>query len=120
MLFNKDLIAGIKECFIEMSDVPRQKKLWLGGSKTKISSFTELISKLYDDFDFKGFIKYLNQSDFDTNLIKALCEIDTKLSKFLESGRGDKEDAKIIVDPVWQEVVENAKRILDSLKNSGL
>lgn len=105
------MIENINRMIIELSDLSLQRKLWLNENNDTglISSYTELMCSLFDDFSFDDFIDsraskigLSNSAIFELNKLRVL------LNSYNEKGS----DEEIIGDPEWKNVVEQAKTVI--------
>ena len=105
------IIESIYRMIIELSDLSLQRKLWLNENNDTglISSYTEVMCSLFDDFSFDDFIDnraskigLSNATIFELN----------KLRELLNSYNEKESDEGIIGDPEWKEVVEQAKIVI--------
>lgn len=108
---------NIRSCLIEISDLSYQKRVWLGRDSVKVSSFTELMCRLYDDYNFKMFIDRIASEKASEDLVKKLRDFDKKLGAFSKNDIDKKNDAEIIQDSLWREIAYDAKIIIDSYGN---
>ena len=111
--FWKSLIGN---CLREMSDLEYQRRIWLGHDPSKVSSFTELMCRLYDDFTFKDFIKIMALKSLNADLVKELNDLDSKIESFKKNSASNKDDADIINEPAWIIIANDAKKILLNFK----
>ena len=106
-----NLVNGIRNDIVELSDIEVQKKYWLGKDSEHISSYTELMCRLFDDDCFDHFIdKEALRYDVSIEVIGQLAIIRDLLNQY-ESG--DKSDKEIIDDPKWLIIVNHAKIVLE-------
>jgi hypothetical protein len=107
----EQIVRNIYDDILEMSDLELQKKLWLNENNDSelISSYTELMCRLFDDNDIVGFINNIALEKGFT--IKVLAEIKL-LIDLLNSYKEKQSDREIIYDPEWHKVVEQAKVVL--------
>jgi len=105
------IIESIYRMIIELSDLSLQRKLWLNENNDTglISSYTELMSSLFDDFNFDEFIDIRaskiglsNSTIFELNNLREL----------LNCYNEKESDEEIIGDPEWKKVVEQAKIVI--------
>jgi hypothetical protein len=100
-------IENIYEDLIELSDLNLQKKLWLneGNDTGLISSYTELMNRLFDDDNFDLFIdKGARALGIAPNLILQLDQLRSLLNLY----EGAKTDSEIIIDPQWSLISNHA------------
>jgi uncharacterized protein YjcR len=108
---NTTILKNIYEDLIELSDKEMQNYLWLSNNENKkiISSYTEVMSRLYDDNNFDHFIdKEIPKLTKNKNLIIQL----KKLRGLLDSYEQKETDLEIYNDPKWSTIVEQANVVL--------
>ncbi|MGN6249167.1 MAG: hypothetical protein ACTHNG_12505 [Ginsengibacter sp.] len=96
---------------IELSDLDLQRKLWLNENNDTglISSYVEVMCRLFDDNKLDDFIdKTASKIDFSNSTIFQL----NKLRELLNDYNEKDTDEKIIADPEWKKVVEQAKKVI--------
>lgn len=105
------IIESIYRMIIELSDLSLQRKLWLNENNDTglISSYTELMCSLFDDFNFDDFID--NRASKIGLSNAAIFELN-KLRELLNSYNEKDSDEEIINDPKWKKVVEQAKVVI--------
>lgn len=108
-LWSKNIFKAIKE----ISDLERQKLIWMGKLPNLASSFIEDINVLYDDNEFQLFIEYLKKSN-DKLLSDKLDELKKQIDKYDE---GEKTEVEILSDPQWIAITEKAKKIINVWNN---
>lgn len=100
------VIENIYRMIIELSSLSLQRQLWLNENNDTglISSYSELMCSLFDDFVDSGVTK----SNLPNSLIFEL----NKLKALLNSYVAKESDEKIINDPEWKKIVEQAKIVI--------
>jgi len=107
----KKYLDNIYNDLLELSSIDQQKRLWLNKDKNHVSSYTELVCRLFDDDCFDDFIevlegvKGLNMQD-----ISEVFVLHEKLNSYDESGMSDED---ILSDPEWLEIVETTMGIIE-------
>ncbi|MDX2128383.1 MAG: hypothetical protein SFU91_05035 [Chloroherpetonaceae bacterium] len=99
----------------DVSDLDMQRKAWLGKSLDYVSSFSEIISILYDDFDFKKYIDYYERNHKENEFCLQMKKLDEMISNY----KPLISDESILFDINWIEITKQAKIIIE-LKNSNL
>lgn len=97
---------------LELSDLGFQKKLWLNENNDTglISSYTELMNRLFDDDDFDDFIdNHVSKIGVDSNMISKLNLLRHSLNRYEEK----ETDKEIINDPKWAELSSQARLIIE-------
>ncbi|MCH6201540.1 hypothetical protein MMU07_18305 [Aquiflexum sp. LQ15W] len=95
----------------QLSDLSLQRKLWLNENKDTglISSYTELMCSLFDDFNFDDFI---DNRACKIGLSNSVIFELNKLRELLNNYNQKDSDEEIIGDVVWRNVVDQAKTVL--------
>lgn len=101
--WERNLYSAIKD----IADIEFQKKAWLGEHPDYVSSFSEVISILYDDFDFERFLEYLESTKREEKLYKLLMELDNLINQYKPLST----DEEILVDPNWLHITSKAQEI---------
>ena len=96
---------------LELSDLDKQKKSWLGNDPNYVSSYVEIMCKLFDDDNFDIFIEEYEKLGLSYKLVKELEKLRELLNQYEE---GKKTDNEIIEDPLWGLVVNQAKNVLNN------
>lgn len=107
----KKIIDNIYERIVELSDLSLQRKLWLNENNNTglISSYVELMSSLFDDFNFDDFVDgYASKVGLSENVIFELA----KLRKMLNNYDEKESDLEIINDSEWKKIVKQAKVVV--------
>lgn len=105
------IIENIYRLIGELADLSLQRKLWLNENNDTglISSYSELMCSLFDDYNFDGFIdNRASKIGLSNSVIFELNKLRELLNNYNEKGS----DKEIISDPDWKKVVEQAKIIL--------
>lgn len=105
------IVKNIYDDIVELSDLSLQKKLWLNENNDTglISSYTEVMCRLFDDNDFDDFVRRTARKiGLPVALIFELNILSTLLNDYNEK----KSDAKIIMDPKWNQIVEQAQKVI--------
>jgi len=96
---------------IELSDLGLQRKLWLNEKNDTglISSYSELMSSLFDDFNFDDFVENGAKKIGLPNSV--IIELE-KLRELLNGYDEKDSDDEIINDSEWKTIVEQAKIVI--------
>jgi hypothetical protein len=108
----RNIIENIYRRIIELSNLSLQRKLWLNESNDTglISSYAELMSSLFDDFNFNDFI---DRTSSEIGLSDdAIIELN-KLRELLNNYNDKESDEEIINDPEWEKIVKQAKVVIE-------
>lgn len=103
---------NIYEDLLELSDLNLQKKLWLrdGNDTGLISSYMELMNRLFDDDNFDLFIdKGARELGVEQTLILKLDQLRSLLNLYEE---GTKTDSDILTDPQWSLISNHASLVV--------
>ena len=104
------ILKNIYEDLLELSSTDMQKQLWLGGSSNEISSFSELMSRLFDDSHFDDFVdRDAENLGLKAELVLELQNLRDLLNHYKEKDT----DLEIITDPKWLAVVTQAVKVLN-------
>ena len=109
-------IQNIYENLLELSDLNLQKEIWLTIENTKglVSSYAELMNRLFDDDSFDLFIdKRALELGMGSNLIAQLNHLRYLLNHYNEKTT----DAEIINDQNWIHISTHASLILEIWNN---
>jgi hypothetical protein len=112
LIWKNNIFNAIKD----LSDIDTQKLAWSGKHSIYISSFSEILGVLYDDFDIERYIAYYKSIFQSNNLHTLLCQLDEMIKEYKETGYGIEIKAQgheiILKDPKWIEITEKAKEII--------
>lgn len=111
-LWQDNLYREIKD----LSDIDFQKLTWAGKHPEFISSFSETIATLYDDFDFERFIQYYKSTKGENEIYGMFCELNEMIIRYKKVGY-EAENKKggynvILSDSNWIEITQKAKEII--------
>ena len=109
-------IQNIYESLLELSDLNLQKEIWLNIESTKglISSYAELMNRLFDDDSFDLFIdKRTLELGIGSNLIAQLNHLRSLLNHYNEKTT----DAEIINDQNRIHISNHARLIIEIWNN---
>lgn len=99
-------IKNIYSIIKEISDKEFQERVWIKGLGPEVSSYTETMSRLYDDFKFDFFLE--SNLGFSVLLRNQLKDLNTKLNNYVDKDS----DKEILEDQNWLEITECAKKIV--------
>lgn len=106
------IIENIYRMIVELASLSLQRKLWLNENNDTglISSYAELMSSLFDDFNFDDFIDGTSSEIglSDDTIIEL-----NKLRELLNNYNDKESDEEIINDPEWEKIVEQAKVVIE-------
>ncbi len=105
------IIEYIYKRIVELANLSLQRKLWLNENNDTglISSYSELMCSLFDDYSFDDFVDH---EATHTGLSKSLLYELSKLRELLNSYDEKGSDEEILNDPEWKKVVEQAKIVI--------
>ena len=119
-VWEKNLFNAIKD----VSDIDFQKSAWLGKDPKYISSFTEVLSTLYDDFDFERYISSYKTLKGEDKFYKLLVELKEMINQYKRYGyelelKPDGQEL-ILSDFQWIQIANKAKEIYQIVKTAGI
>ena len=104
----------------DLSDIEYQKLTWLGKHPKYISSFTETLARVYDDFDFERYIQYYESINGKNKIYIAFSELDKMIDDYQKIGYETEKQTEgsqlILKDPNWIKITEKAKEIIELIK----
>lgn len=100
MMAKENWLIEVIECLKEISDIDFQERVWIKGEEDQVSSYDEVICRLFDDLDLLNSMNSYDISDES----KALAE---KLNIAISKIEGITEMEKLLSSE-WNEVVEIA------------
>lgn len=117
-MMDKDTwLRNILSMVQELSDKHYQEEVWLKGIGNEISSFTEAICGLFDDYDLDGFLdKYSSDEYLSESKIKMLILFRDKLNQYLLSKDQNLSTENLLADPRWHEIQYLASQTMDIFK----
>lgn len=100
----ESLVDYIYKNIVVLSDIELQKKLWLNQNNDTglISSYTELMCSLFDDFGFDDFVE---KESSNIGLSKSLIFELSKLKELLNNYVEKETDEDIINDSEWERII---------------
>lgn len=106
------IIGNIYEKLIELSSSSLQRKLWLNENNDTglISSYSEFMCSLFDDF---GFDEFVDNGATRIGLSDSLIFELNNLRKLLNSYVEKESDEQIINDSEWGKIIEKAKIVIE-------
>jgi hypothetical protein len=106
--WTKRVVAAIED----VADRAFQQRAWLG-TGPEMSSFVETYCTLYDDNGFDAFLAQpvWEQTGLDATVRQEMALLDKLFQAYHEPGS----DAEILADPKWQEVVQQAQQVLQTI-----
>jgi len=105
------IVENVYRMIVELADLGLQRKLWLNENNETglISSYTELLCSLFDDFNFDYFI---DNSALKLGLSDSTIFELNKLRELLNGYIEKESDEEILNDPEWKKIVEQAKTVI--------
>lgn len=110
------IIENIYRTIVELASLSLQRKLWLNENNDTglISSYSELMCSLFDDFSFDDFIdSEAAKIGLPNSLIFELNKLRDMLNSYVEK----ESDEEIINDTEWKKIVEQAKIVIEKWVN---
>ena len=105
--WEKNILDEIKE----ISDRDLQLRLWFDPNSKLISSFDEVVCRLYDDFDFIGFLDEIAKRPAWTERYKHLTAFEKKLSEFVDATDVNADSRDVFENPIWIDICCEAKKL---------
>ena len=95
----------------EIASEDIQRRRWLNNDLFEISSFSEIMCRLFDDDHFEDFLRDGNTlKQFSSDTIRKLTELKDMLNNYQEKSS----DAEIVDDFKWKEIGSKAGDVLKS------
>lgn len=118
---NQDTIKRIEKNIysdiLEISDIEFQKKVWFGLQANYVSSYAEVMCRLFDDHQYELFVKkYTYQLNYISSFREQLEILKNKLISF--NKEENKSDIEIVNDIEWIKISQLAKSIINEWKNN--
>lgn len=102
----------LKDCLVELADIEFQRRTWLANSGPEVSSFSELVSQLFDDTGLSDVIDSHNLQEFvgdaAANKLRMLDNAISKIDQSIEPNN-------LIVLPEMAEIRVLAKEVLNAM-----
>ncbi|GHU61601.1 hypothetical protein FACS1894123_01230 [Bacteroidia bacterium] len=113
---NKTLLKRIERNIfldiLEISDIEFQQIVWLGHCETYISSYVEVMCRLFDDNKFDLFLdEYTQVLDYTSSFQENLQFLKENLDSYNKAN--NKTDLEILNDPQWNKISKLAKSIIN-------
>ena len=108
---NKKILENIYHNILELSDKKKQQELWLGRSQGYVSSYLEVMSRLFDDNDFDLF---LDKEYPSSGLSYALRGELFILRDLLNAYQNSNTDQEILNDSKWDKIITQAQKVITS------
>jgi hypothetical protein len=112
MMTSKVWCCRIMATLSELSDSDYQSQVWIHGDPGRISSFTEAVNRLYDDYDLGGFLaKVVPSLEHSGEIAATLATLGNALERIDERLAA----STIVALPEWpriRELAGSAKRLL--------
>lgn len=111
----KTNIKNIYLDILELSSIEKQKKYWLNNDPENVSSYVEVMCRLFDDNNFDIFVdKTARQEGISEKVVFEL----GKLRQLLNDYEEKETDEAIINDPNWKIIIMQAKKVIEEWPNS--
>ncbi len=95
----------------ELSDPGLQRKRWLGMEAPDSSSYSELMSRLFEDNELEEFVNHPDPSSrISPQTLKGLIALKNNLELYPEK----ETDEEILNDPAWRQITVQASKVLRS------
>src|SRR5690348_4806140 len=102
------ILENIYRDILELSDLNLQTKVWLGQDPKYVSSYVELMCRLFDDNNFDNFLSHTAGKMFSEESVHEFEKLRDALNAYEEK----ETDKEILADPEWQAVVKQARLAL--------
>jgi hypothetical protein len=114
---DKVVFPLIEIALLELADDALQQHVWLGHSKTEVSSMTETIAALFDDSSLDRALEK-QQVVFSADIDNELRQLDKRLSRSLKAE--EKVGTAAVLDSAeWKEIQIMAGHILSEINKLG-
>lgn len=90
-----------------LSDLNYQRLAWTGKLTGVVSSYSEIINMLFDDFELEEYINYIKDQPKKKLLHQALTELVIDLNSYKPFSN----DKLILQDPNWEKITQKAQDI---------
>jgi hypothetical protein len=111
----RNSLCGLITTVYEFADVAYQQRIWIDRKGPEVSSYSEALSMLFDDYRIEEFGSgKARDFGFSEEAAKSLTELTHVVERFHESLPGGLSDAEIVRLEGWDVVVAAATRVLDS------
>ena len=115
MIDKNEWLDRIEEFLEEISDVEFQERVWVRGEGPEVSSYSDLMCGLFDDFSFDAFLdESWGQFDLSETLHEELLRIRSQLNQFDPGNPMNSE--KIVNDPMWGQIRRDCLIILNHFR----
>lgn len=109
MIDNYEWLKDVRSVIREIADPEFQERVWVRGEGPEVSSWTEAMCKLFDDYHFDDFLdKDWQQFGLSSQLHESLDCLRIQLNEYEEK----ETDAEIVSDSKWQKNMNIAKEVL--------
>jgi hypothetical protein len=96
------------------SDIEEQKEVWLWLNPNKVSSYDEDLCMLFDDNDFEEFILEWKKEGLDKKTLREMIVFRDVLNFYNKNiHQQGWHDEKVLKDPEWQKIVNQAKKVIE-------
>lgn len=97
----------------DLSDERYQERAWIRGSGAEVDSLSEAINRLFDDYDFDGFVRECSHTGVvPVDKLRALEALRQSLDQYLSNASDD--DQIAVRDPRWQEIRRRARGVVEA------
>jgi len=109
---------NLKTSIKNLADLELQKQIWVGKHPELISSFSEVLASIYDDFDFSRFIRYYESENGKNHLSILFHELDKMIIEYqdygyeLEAKEGGHD--VILKDSRWLDITNKAQEVINT------
>jgi hypothetical protein len=110
---DKIVFPILESALLELADDAYQRRVWLGHSKTEVSSMTEAIAALFDDSSLDRALEK-KQVLFSNDIDNELRQLGRRLSRSLMAEE-EVGTAAVLDSSEWKEIQKAAGRILSEI-----
>jgi hypothetical protein len=106
----KSLLSVIRD----LADEQYQERVWVRGQGPEVDSSTEAICRLFDDYDFEGFLAHCSKTRLlSSSQREALQTFAAAARQFASRNHDRLDDAARISTPEWRELRALAQQALE-------
>jgi hypothetical protein len=111
----RNALCGLITAVYEFADVSYQQRIWIDGNGPEVSSYSEALSMLFDDYRIEEFAdSKARDFGFSDVEVKNLSDVAHVIDTFNSRLPRGLSDAEIVQREGWSNVVAAASQVLDS------
>lgn len=105
------MVENIHRDLLELSNIELQRSYWNNMDRRHVSSYAELMSRLFDDDGFDEFVSALEKgAGSNTPETKKIVELREMLDSYNDDGKSDND---ILGDSRWHDIVKQAQTVVE-------